>query len=263
MCKKFIKQLGLAEKNEINNKNEASITEWHREIIHCKFFLERIYTEFYQEFRKASDEFPNGLLVELGSGGGFIRDVIPNVITSDVLHLTDEDVQFSALAMPFRENKVDVFFMINVLHHISHKHVFFKELDRCLKIGGKTIMIEPANTLWSRLVYKNFHHEPFDPWGGWDLEETGPLSSANSAIPWIILFRDRIQFEKIFPSLKVRKIRLHTPFRYLLSGGFSIRQLLPSFTYDIVKGIEILLSPLNRYIGMFMTIEIEKVSCVV
>jgi SAM-dependent methyltransferase len=260
MYKKLVKWLKLQEAEELSTLDAQSKTERHREIIQRKPFLKRLYTEFYKEFKTVSDEFPNGLLIELGSGGGFIKDVIPNVITSGILHVTGKDVQFSALAMPFKDNTVDVFFIMNVLHHINNAYIFFKELDRCLKIGGEIVITTTANTLWSRFIYKNFHSEPFDPCGGWDFEGTDPLSSANIAIPWIIFFRDRTQFERLFPSLRVRKIRFHTPFRYLVSGGCSVRQLLPPFTYDIVKGLEILLSPLHRHIDMFMTIEIEKVS---
>ena len=260
MCKKLVEWLKLPEARTISNLDASSKTKLYHEIIQHKFFLKKLYIDFYKEFKVVSDRFPNGLLVELGSGGGFLKDVIPNVITSGILHVTGKDVQFSVLAMPFKHHTVDAFFMLDVLHHINHEYILFEELDRCLKIGGEIVVIEPANTPWSQFIYRNFHIESFDPCGEWDLEGVDPLSSANSALPWIIFFRDRTRFEKLFPSLKIRKIRFHTPFRYLVSGGCSVRQLLPSFTYDIVKGVEILLSPLHRYVDMFMTIEIEKVS---
>jgi len=260
MYKKLVEWLKLSEARNLSNLDASSKTKRYREIIQRKVFLKRLYLDFYKEFKLVSDKFPNGLFVELGSGGGFIKDVVPNVITSGILHVTGKDVQFSALAMPFKDHTVGAFFMLDVLHHINHEYIFFKEVDRCLKIGGEIVMIEPANTPWSQFIYRNFHNEPFDPYGGWDFEEVDPLSSANSALPWTIFVRDRTQFEKLFPSLRVRKIRFHTPFRYLVSGGCSVQQLLPPFTYDIVKGLEILLSPLHRHIDMFMTIEIEKVS---
>jgi len=258
ICKKIIGWIKLAEMKETAIIDDTSKIELYDKIIQRKSFLKRIYAEFYSEFKAVSDEFPSGLLVELGSGGGFIKDVIPNVITSGILHVTGKDVQFSALAMPFKDQTVDAFFMLDVLHHINNEYIFFKEVDRCLKIGGVIVMIEPANTPWSQFIYRNFHDEPFDLWGGWIFEESGPLSSANAAMPWIIFSRDRMQFERKFPSLKIRNLRLHTPFRYLVSGGLSMRQLLPTFTYNLVKSTEVFLSPLNRYIAMFMTIEIEK-----
>ena len=57
----------------------------------------------------------------------------------------------------------------------------------------------------------------------------------------------------------LKNILKHTPLLYLLSGGVSLRQLLPSFTYGAVRLLEALLKPLNPYGGMFMTVEIEKI----
>ena len=149
--------------------------------------------------------------------------------------------------------------MLNVIHHIHDNRLFFKEVERCLKNKGMLVSIEPANTLWGRFIYQNFHHdEDFDPKGGWTLKSQKALSDANGALPWIIFIRDRKKFEKLFPRLKIVKVIPHTPLRYLVSGGVSHRQLLPSWMYSIVKGVEEVSSPLNKYIGMFYTIEIEK-----
>jgi len=119
-------------------------------------------------------------------------------------------------------------------------------------------MIEPANTILSRFIYKNFHHESFDTEGGWELEEKGPLSHGNGAIPWIIFCRDREKFENEYPGLRIVGIRNHTPFRYLLSGGFTLRQLVPWFMYPVIKAVEYALSPFNNLLGMFQTVELEK-----
>ena len=256
---KITEWLRLPETKAIRDLNSPETTLLHADIIQRKPFLKRVYIDFYNQFKKSlSGDLRAKLIVELGSGGGFIKEIIPSAITSDVLRLPNVDRNFSALDMPFQENTVDAYFMFDVLHHIEDCRAFFKEVDRTLKIGGKVIVIDVANTLWSRFIHKNFHHETFDPGAGWTFEKTGPLSSGNGAIPWIIFLRDRTEFEREFPSLKIRKLKPHTPFRYLASGGVSMRQLAPSFTYNIVKGAEILLSPLNRYLGLFMTIEIEK-----
>ena len=148
--------------------------------------------------------------------------------------------------------------MIDVLHHVSDAAAFFKEVTRCLKPGGKVVMIEPANTPWSRFIHRNFHHERFDTTAGWALAGAGPFSGANLALAWIIFYRDRQKFEREFPALKITGLENHTPLRYLVSGGLSFRQLLPSFTYNAVKGLENLLKPLNGRLGMFLTVRLEK-----
>lgn len=255
---KMLKFLKIAKHEGLAELDMPEATIRHCQIIQQKTFLKNIYTDFYNRFKKAIGNPENKRLVELGSGGGFIKEIIPNVITSDVIKVPGVDMVFSAEQMPFETGSVDAFFMFDVLHHIPNPRLFFKEAVRCLKIGGKIVMIEPANTLWGRFIYKNFHHEAFDEKAGWQMESTGPLSSANGAVPWIIFNRDRKIFENEFPDLKILKIYPHTPLRYLISGGLTLRQLLPGFCYGMIAGIEWLLSPANGLLGMFQTIEVKK-----
>jgi SAM-dependent methyltransferase len=160
--------------------------------------------------------------------------------------------------MPFENESVDAFFMFDVLHHINEPRKFFSEAERCLRPAGRVVMIEPANTPWARFIYKNFHHERFDVQGGWQVDKGGVLTQANGAMPWIIFVRDRNVFERNFPRLRIVSLHNHTPMRYLLSGGFSLRQLAPGFSYTAIKAIEYLLTPANNLLGMFMTVILEK-----
>ena len=257
---KIIELLRMPETRCITDLDDPATTLLHSRILQKKLFFKKLYIDFYREFRRAVPDFKNKVLVELGSGGGFIKDVIPNVITSDILELPNVDKVFSAVNMPFEDNSIDAFLMIDVLHHIIDSRAFFKEALRRLKIGGKIVMIEPANTVWSRFIYKNFHHELFNIKAKWGLDQSGPLSQGNGAIPWIIFSRDRKIFESEFPSLKILAIHNHTPVRYLISGGFTLRQLAPSCAYPIIKAIECVLYPFNNLIGMFQTIELQKIS---
>jgi SAM-dependent methyltransferase len=274
---KTIDWLKLPETMGIEDLDDPATTLLHAEIIQKKPFLKKLYIDFYKQFKKAVSDSKNKVLVELGSGGGFIKEVISNVITSDVLELPNVDKVFSALDTPFEEASVDAFFMFNVLHHIADPRAFFKEALRCLKVGGRVVMIEPANTLWSRFIYKNFHHEAFDtqapewccrgqtkwelkPRKAGTLQKSGRLSGANGALAWIIFWRDRKIFESEFPSLRIVRMHNHTPLCYLLSGGLTLRQLVPSFSYPAVKAIEYTLPPINDLLGMFQTIELEKVA---
>ncbi len=255
---KIIEWFKLPEIKEINNLDDPATTLLHGEIIQRKGFLKKLYTDFYGQFKESVPDTEGKVLVELGSGGGFIKDVIDNVITSDIIELPNVDKVFSACEMPFEKSSVDAFFMFNVLHHIVNPRKFFSESLRCLKTNGKVVMIEPANTVWSRFIYKNFHHEQFDADAKWELEDVGPLSGGNDAMGWIIFNRDRKKFEEEFPHLKIVRMYNHTPLRYLLSGGFTLRQLAPSFSYPIFKALELALSPFNNLLGMFQTVELEK-----
>jgi len=255
---KLMQWLKLPETRNIENLDDPSVTMLHGEILRKKTFLKKVYTDFYKQFRDAIEKPEGKVLVELGSGGGFIKEIIPNVITSDILSVAGVDKVFSATDMPFGDSSVDAFFMFDVLHHIGEPRRFFNEADRCLRPGGKIVMIEPANTRWARFIYRNFHHEMFDTQAGWGLDKTGPLSQGNGAMPWIIFVRDRETYEREFPRLKIISMRNHTPFLYLISGGFTLKQLIPGFAYPAVKAMEFLLTPANNSLGMFMAVVIEK-----
>ena len=231
----------------------------HRDIILKKPFLKRLYNDWYLIFIIKSKEIKNGKYLEIGSGGGFLKDVFPEVITSDILTLPNVDLIFTAEEIPFKENELASIVMLNVFHHIPKPHLFLKEAQRTLIKGGKIIMTEPANSSLARFIYKRFHHEPFDEKGQREIKAGNPLSNSNQALPYIYFERDLDLFKKDFPSLKINSINYHSPFSYIISGGVSRSAMLPFFMYNFVKGIEWLFSPFFKQIGLFCTIEIEKI----
>lgn len=253
--------LKLPEFRDMRGMDDHFFSLLQASAIRKKHFLRKLYADFYIEMKNALPDKPGrALVIEVGSGGGFIKEIIPNVITSDILMIPNVNLIFSALHMPFKEEAIDVFLMRDVLHHIGDAEIFFKEANRCLKVGGKIIMIEPSGTTLNQFFYRNFHYEDFDRSGSWRFKKGSNLFSANGALPWIIFSRDRQRFESEFTDFKISKIKIHTWLRCLLSGGISMRQIVPACLYTIIKTIEILLSVLNRWLGMFMTIELEKIS---
>lgn len=233
-------------------------TIFHGKIIVENRFLHKIYADWYQTLQKHIPASHSGRLVELGSGGGFIKEVIPQVVTSDILDLPDVDAQFSALDMPFDDESISALLMINTFHHLPDSRAFLDEADRVLQPGGKIIMIEPANSWWGRKIYQNFHHEDFDPLGSWQIEQDGPLSDANGALPWIVFERDRSLFVDRYPAFKIGTVAYQQPLAYLLSGGFSFRPIVPAALYPLVKGIDRLLAGLSFNLSLFMLIVVEK-----
>ncbi|MFH2010218.1 MAG: methyltransferase domain-containing protein [bacterium] len=232
----------------------------HRALIQSKLFLRLFYERVYAYFLEELMDVPGGALIELGSGGGFIKQAIPEMRTSDVLDLPELDARISATALPFREESISGICLLDVFHHIPNVARFLKEAERVLRPGGKVVMWEPANTPFARFLYQNFHHEPFDPnQREWQLAKGGPLSMANGALPWIVCARDAIQREQACPTLVLERMDAVCPLLYLFSGGVSQRQLLPDRFYSLVALLERLLSPWNGYVGMFYKIRFKKV----
>ena len=238
--------------------DDPKTTIAHHEIILKKPFLKRLYNDWYAIFIKKSEEIKDGKYLEIGSGGGFLKEVFPEVITSDLLSLPNIDMIFNAEQIPFKENEIACIMMMNVFHHIPKPYLFLKEAERTLIKGGKIVLTEPANSAFGRFIYKHFHYEPFDEKAGREISAGHRLSNSNQALPYIYFERDLELFKKEFPLLKIISIKYHSPFSYIISGGVSRTAMLPYFTYNFVKGLEWILSPLSKQIGLFCTIEVEK-----
>ncbi|MBU0877951.1 MAG: class I SAM-dependent methyltransferase [Alphaproteobacteria bacterium] len=234
--------------------DDPRTTELRRQIIVEKPFLKRIYKEWYG---RILDALPRrDKVLELGSGAGFFKEVLPNAITSEVFPVDGVDIVADACGLQFSDGELDAIVMTDVLHHIPGVDRFFAEASRCLRPGGSIVMIEPWRTPWSEWVYRNWHHEPFQPSAGWDIPTTGPLSGANGALPWIVFSRDSQEFARRFPDLRIASIEPIMPISYLVSGGVSLRSLVPEFLYQPVRSIESLL-PANRF-AMFALIKVDR-----
>lgn len=233
-------------------------TRLRKEIIAQKPFLRRIYEEWYRNIAAEVPAGP-GAVLEMGTGAGFCKDFIPNLITSDVFPIDGVDRVIDASRLPFDDGELKAIVMTNVFHHLPVVECFLSEASRCVRRGGRLVMLEPWNTAWSRLVYKRLHHEPFATEAPtWGFEGCGPLSDANGALPWIVFQRDRERLEDLYPEWRVASIRETMPFRYLVSGGVSMRSLMPGWTFPLWKGLETCLSPLRRHLGMFASITVER-----
>jgi SAM-dependent methyltransferase len=238
--------------------DDPRTTELRRQIIKTKPFLKAIYQEWYERLAAGVPQ-GTGAVLELGSGAGFLSQYIPGLLTSEVFPCSNVDMVLNAQCMPFEDASLRAIVMTDVLHHLPDVRRFFAEASRCLRSGGRILMIEPWVTTWSKFVYRHFHPEPFLPDATeWAFASSGPLSGANGALPWIVLVRDRVRFEKEFPEFEIEQIEPFLPFRYLLSGGVSMRALMPGFTHGVWAWVEQRLSSQMRRLGMFAFLAVRK-----
>lgn len=240
------------------NLDDPRTTHLRNLVIQEKPFLTKIYQEWYQMIAAWIPD-GDGSILELGSGAGFMRQHVPELLASDVFICPKIDMVCDGQRLPFTQTSLRAIIMTDVLHHIPNVRLFLAEAQRCLRSGGRVIMIEPWVTSWSRFVYNVLHHEPFDPHAlHWEFPSSGPLSGANDALPWIILNRDRAAYELEFPSLKITYLRMFMPFRYLVCGGISLRSLMPSRSFGLWRGFEKILTPFMKHLAMFALIVLQR-----
>ncbi len=217
----------------------------YRAIWHGKPTLRAIYRDYY---RRIMDACWPGRVLEIGGGSGNLKGFAPRVVSTDILPASWLDAIADAQALPFVDGAFDSIVMVDVLHHIEQPRRFLAEAQRVLRSGGRLVLIEPAITPISWIVYKWFHHEPVmmsrDPLG----QETGDQHrdpyDANSAIPTLLFGRHRTRLTQEFPELIIRQVRFFSLIAYPLSGGFRPWCLLPPGLVEPLLRLEDALSGL-------------------
>src|ERR1043166_3027603 len=201
---------------------------------------------------------PHGAILELGSGGSYLKDIEPRIVTSDVVPDVAELV-VDARSLPFPDQSIRALLMVHVFHHIPDVGAFFREAERALIPGGVISMIEVAHTPFARFFFRNFHHEPYeDASGNWEFMQADSMMDSNQALSWMVFKRDRARFESQYPGLKIEVLQLMPWLTYFASGGVTMRYLVPRFLDGLVIGMEYLMAPLRGLFSLYWHIRIRK-----
>lgn len=233
----------------------------HREILMSKPLLRTLFRGFYDRCREADERFlsGSGARLDIGSGSSFIRDVYPDVVTSDVKLLPFVQLVCRGEQLPFRDASLRAVYGINAFHHFPDPRAFFREMLRVLAPGGGVVLIEPWHGPVARALFRRLHpSEGFDTAAGWNAPGAGPFSNANQALSYIVFARDRAVFEREFPALQIVHDRPHTHLGYLLSGGVNFRQLAPTAAGALIRFAETALSPLDPLLALQHTVVLRK-----
>ena len=239
--------------------------EQHRKAWQSNQALRRLYGDWYGRLREAMPPVELGPRVELGSGPGFAREFIPDLLLTDVVQASWHDRCVSAEALSFADESLGALLLFDVLHHVEAPAKFFAEATRVLRPDDRLLLYEPYIGPVSRWVYGLFHEEPVDmradPWARTEAAGVGkdPFES-NQAIPTLIFCRNAGVFAEKFPSLRVRSVERMAGFAYPFTGGFSRQPLLPTLAWNTLYAIEKHLpGAAFRLIGFRLLVVIERV----
>ncbi|MGE4159552.1 MAG: class I SAM-dependent methyltransferase [Planctomycetota bacterium] len=231
----------------------------HRAILARKRILRCVYDGFHRTFLPDLDQLPVGPRVELGTAWSHLHEVVPGLIRTDIAAVDGAALRVDARHLPFADGSLAALFLINTLHHVPDPLACLCEAARALKPGGLMMLVEPHATVWSLVVWGISGHEHFDQDPEWEFRTTGPLSGSNLALSWKIFHRDLERFRRESPNLEIVRQSTHTGFTYLLSGGFTMKALVPSFLYGPLYLMDRMLSKLSRGVSdQFETIILRR-----
>jgi SAM-dependent methyltransferase len=204
--------------------------------------LRKAYHDFYRLIASQLSNLPHSKVVELGSGIGSIKDVIPQCLTTDMFPTPWSDQVENAYQLSFQDEAVSDLILVDVFHHLQYPGTALDEFHRVLRPGGKVIMLEPCIGALGSLVFGLFHQEGLKfnhviEWNapaGQSLESPDYYTSQGNATK-IFLGKSYREQLKIWNHIEV--IRL-SALAYLASGGYTKPQLLFNQAFPLIKATE-------------------------
>src|SRR4029453_1026106 len=140
------------------DKEQQRMLAEHRRIWHRKSTLRRIYRdEFFA--RLISSCRKHGVSVEVGGGPGLLKEMLPTLISTDVVFCPWLNAVADAQCLPFKSNSISNLMGLDILHHLEKAMKFLQEAERILVPGGRLILVEPWVTPFSYLIYRYLHRE--------------------------------------------------------------------------------------------------------
>jgi hypothetical protein len=227
--------------------------------------LRTVYADFY---RQIAGQYPSGPILELGSGIGVAKDLIPDLITSDLIHTPYVDQACSAYAIPPVSPDGRAWqgiIALDVLHHLCEPLRFFASAAAALPSGGRIVLMEPAATAWGRIFYRLFHPEPIRPT---EIQppfvfqpdtQTGEFANMGMAVG--LLRQQKAAFGDSLNSygFNLSAVFYRDLFAYPFTGGYGSRQWLPTALIKALLLLEAAIpQPMFRLLGLRMMLVLQR-----
>jgi SAM-dependent methyltransferase len=204
--------------------------------------LQAVYRGFHELIASRLDRSVPGLIAELGSGMGSIKDVIPDCVTTDLFANPWLDRQENAYRLSFAAGSVSNLILFDVWHHLRYPGAALAEFRRVLAPGGRVIIFDPAISWTGRLIYGLFHHEPIGmrlpiTWeapADFRPEDSDYFAAQGAAtrVFWRQQAPERLAGWKLVEATPLPS------FEYFATGGFSGPQLGGPLLFRLWRGLD-------------------------
>lgn len=236
---------------------QQNLQNWQRKPV-----LRQIYRQFYDLILQNIHNDAQGLVVELGSGIGNLKAVLPTCICTDLFPNPWIDLVENAYALSFQDGSLSDLILFDVYHHLEYPGTALKEFWRVLKPGGRFILFEPCASLLGNIVYGLLHPEPLG-WNfpiNWIAPIDWPSDNAGYYAAQANASRHFIRHET--PPLvgwQVIKVQRLAALSYVASGGYSGPQLYPTSWLPLMRHLDRLCDHLPSLFATRLLVVLEKV----
>jgi ubiquinone/menaquinone biosynthesis C-methylase UbiE len=241
-------------------RHRAELEE-NRRLWERKPLLSRIYRGFYEEIARSLK--PGGRTLEIGSGMGLIRRVIPECETSDLFETAGVARVENAYRLSLPDGSLRNVILLDVFHHLQYPGSVLAELHRVLEPGGRVLLLEPDVSALGLLVYGLLHHEGLGlrrP-----IEWSAPPGFRAEGAPYYTgqgnahrLFVARREGADVPPGFRIVGVRRSAALSYVASGGFRGPQLYPSSLYPVVRVLDRILDLAPSLFSTRVLVVLEK-----
>jgi SAM-dependent methyltransferase len=240
-----------------NLEIQANAEHWRR-----KPLLQRIYRDFYTEIASELRSDLPGETVEIGSGIGNLKTVVPEALATDIFPNPWLDRIENAYAMSFTDGSVANLILFDVWHHLEYPGTALSEFQRVLAPGGRLIIFDPAMGMLGRVVYGLFHHEPQGL-----KEEIRWRAPADFSPGEMTYYAAQGNAHRIFLSgegaenladWRIMRRSLFAGIPYVASGGFRGPQLYPEKLLPALRLVDRMASRVPAIFATRLLITLEK-----
>ena len=224
--------------------------------------LQKIYLQFYRLIASQINNDIEGKIVELGSGIGNLKMLIPTVICTDIFKNPWIDQLENAYKLSFGNESVSNLILFDVFHHLKYPANALAEFKRVIQPGGRVIIFEPAMSLLGILVYGLLHHEPIALFKKIECSiaasekiNTNEYYAAQGNAHRIFSYK---KYQSDLKDWNILAIKKYAALSYILSGGYSKKQLFPDRFYPILQSTEKLFDLFPAIFASRMLVVLEK-----
>jgi SAM-dependent methyltransferase len=241
--------MDITDEEQHNIEIHENLNFWKKKLI-----LQKIYNEFYKAILDEIRFDINGSIIELGSGIGNLKSVLPSCICTDIFPNPWIDQVENAYSLSFADQSLSNIILFDVFHHLEFPGTALEEFRRALKPGGRVIIFDPDISLLGSIVYGIFHHEPvsFFKKINWFAPESFNINNAQYYAAQgnaNRIFKASL-YEKQLKDWKKLKVKPLSSISYICTGGYRGKKIIPDSLYPYTKYLE---KTLDRFPFLFST----------